>query len=265
MNALEISQSAAIFDAEQAASTEDIDFFVDTAHTLGGPVLDLGCGAGRLAIPLARSGFDVVALDISAPLLNRLSEHLEEESEETAARIRMVQADMRRFALKTAFRTAICSSNTLFLLGSEEAVADALSCARSHLVPGGHIIIDAAAVTDEERAALARYPQGDIPDFDIIDERTGSRYRRTHSIASPITQAAADGHRIRITYRYMDAAGTLCAKRSEDAVLLTPDELLHLLRRQGYDIVDTFGWYDRSSFSIDKRKLIAIARSTERT
>ena len=91
---------AVIADLEQSDESEDVAFFAGMARWIGGPLLELGCGAGRLAIPLARAGADIVAIDISMRMLKGFGGRLAHESPKTRSRIKLVQADMRRFSLK---------------------------------------------------------------------------------------------------------------------------------------------------------------------
>jgi SAM-dependent methyltransferase len=255
--------TAAILEIEQGQSAEDIAFFASNALRTGGPVLDLGCGTGRMAIPIARAGAEVVGLDISASMLTRFDEKLAFESPDTRKRITLVQGDMKRFSLKRQFHCAICSSNTLFLLGSESGVTEALKNVRSHLAPGGTLIVDAAAIDSEIRAALERYPKGDLPDLNLLECSGDYSVRRTHSIEPQNRDGREDPRQFVITYKYFDASDNLCFERREDTVLLTPQELLLLMERLGYKIVELFGWYDRREYKDGERKLIVFAGRKE--
>ncbi len=251
---------AACYDLEQSRNTEDIGFFVEAAKRIGGPVLELGCGTGRLTVPLAHAGLEVTALDISADMLMRLGERMKLEPPKTRRRINLFRADMKRFALKKKFRAAIWSSNTLLLLGSERSIGEALDCVGSHLLPDGRIIIDVAATDVEARSALMSYPGGDIPDL-TLDDASGKRVlKRTHRIEP---RGSNEDRAVSITYKYFDD-GDFRTERREDLLLFTPDELLGLLARHGYEATETFGWYDRRPFSQDARKLIIVARGKNR-
>ncbi len=252
-------------DIEECRDGEDIAFFGEMAHRTGGPLLELGCGAGRLAIPIARSGIPVTALDSSASALERFRRKLEHEPPAIRSRIRLIRADMRRFSLKERFRCAICSSNTLLLLASESAIAEALACVGSHLEPGGIIVIDVAAIDEEMRAALMRYPGETIPDLVFSGESDEHPLMRAHSVKPGSAEARGVGTTpraggISIRYEYFDDRGGLRAQRREDLVLLTPAELLRLLNEQGFEVVEKFGWYDRRPFSESERKLLVAAR-----
>ena len=84
----------------------DIEFYIDQAPSSGGPVLDLGGGTGRVAWPLAEAGFEVTSLDLSAPMLARSEAKRALASPAARARVELVHADLRDFALPTQFGLA---------------------------------------------------------------------------------------------------------------------------------------------------------------
>jgi SAM-dependent methyltransferase len=247
----QVPDCAEAFDLEHGQHDEDISFFITMAHEMGGPLMELGCGTGRLAIPLARSGMEVVGIDISADMLNRFSRSLAHEPAEVRNRIRLIQADMRRFVLNRRFSGVICSSNTLLLLGSEKAIGEALACIRWHLAPGGKILVDDGGT----RAALMKYPREHVPDLAFTEKVWDDSLRRTHSV-----EPLADANAVSVRYRYLDSGG-LRAERREDLVLLLPEELLRLMGEQGYEVLQTFGWYDRRRFCSTERKLLVVAEN----
>ena len=150
----------------------------------------------------------------------------------------------------------------MFLLGSEDAIGDALACAHAHLQPGGVVVVDVASVGPDERAALADYPEGDLPDLELMTDADDRVVRRTHSVM-PRTYNEENNRYLSIAYRYLDASGTVLFERNEEVVLLTPRELLTLFERKGYEITDTFGWYDGRAYSEGERRLIVLARKRE--
>src|SRR5689334_10575272 len=85
---------------------QDIDFFVDAATASRGPVLEVGCGSGRVLIPTARAGIDVVGLDLSPRMLDICRKRLSEEPEAVRSRVRLAQGDMRHFDLEQTFSLA---------------------------------------------------------------------------------------------------------------------------------------------------------------
>ncbi|GAB4337067.1 MAG: class I SAM-dependent methyltransferase [Candidatus Abyssubacteria bacterium] len=232
--------------------TDEAAFFTEMARRCGGPVLDLGCGAGRLAIPMCRAGAEVVGLDVSIAALRSFREKLHAEPRQVRGRVTLVCADMRRFALRREFRLVICSSNTLLLLSSEDAIRHALECVSTHMSSEGRLVVDVAALDEQSRAAFSTYPAGEVSDIES----------RTHRV-----RVSGEEHlgprTLSITYRYSDSSRALCGERTEELLLLTPVELLGLLESRGFEAVERYGWYDRRPFAETGRKLLVVARRRE--
>ncbi len=83
---------------------DDIDFYIQYADELKGNILELGCGTGRITIPLARAEHKVWALDISQPMLDVFAEKLRSESEATFNNLHVLPGDMRDFSFNEKFK-----------------------------------------------------------------------------------------------------------------------------------------------------------------
>jgi SAM-dependent methyltransferase len=134
-------------DLECGGYVEDLELWRELAGD--GPVLDLGCGTGRVALDLAEHGVPVVGLDIDEVLLDELRRRAGELPVET------VRADVRDFDLGRRFPVVLAPMQTVQLLGGAAGRADFLRCAKAHLEPGG---IFAIAVAE------------DIQTFDEVEE-----------------------------------------------------------------------------------------------
>lgn len=113
----------------------DIEWYARLARETGGPILELACGAGRVAVALAEAGWDVVGLDLQPYLLERARARAEERG--LAARTEFLRGDMRAFALGRRFPLVILPYNTLGYLLTDAEVLDCLRCVAGHLAPGG--------------------------------------------------------------------------------------------------------------------------------
>ena len=132
--------SAAIWhDVECGAYEADLALWEELAVETGGPVLDLGCGTGRVALHLARRGHTVVGLDREAELLAALARRAEGLPAEAEL------GDAASFALGARFGLVLAPMQLLQLL-DREGLAGCLRCTREHLRPGA---LAAAAIVDE--------------------------------------------------------------------------------------------------------------------
>lgn len=110
------------------------------AERADGPVLELACGTGRLACELARSGTEVVGLDLTAQMLDLARRHASALPRQARRRLDFVRADMRDFGLGRRFALAIIADNSLRELSSTGDQLACLGCVAGHLVPGGRLL-----------------------------------------------------------------------------------------------------------------------------
>lgn len=138
-----------------ARRTDDVRYYVDLAAASGGPVLEYGCGNGRITLPVARAGVHITGVDLSAPMLGDLREQLGREPREVASRVSLRRGDMRALRLSRRFPLVICPFNAFLHLYTREDVERFLARAGEHLTPRGELVFD---VSMPEPAELARDP-----------------------------------------------------------------------------------------------------------
>ncbi len=105
-------------------------------------VLELGCGAGRVSIPLVRQGSFVVGLEQDRGMLRLAAQKRAQLRQSLREKLALIQGDMRRFALNALFDRIVIPFNSLYCLGGEEPVRECLSCCFAHLKPGGQLAFD---------------------------------------------------------------------------------------------------------------------------
>jgi len=142
-----------------ASRIDDVAYYADLAVRTGGRVLEYGVGNGRVAIPIARHGLEVVGVDHSAPMLADLRARLRAEPPEVQDRVRVVRGDMRRVRLERRFDLVIAAFNTVLHLYARQDVERFLARVRAHLAPGGRFVMDLSvpSVADLARPATRAY------------------------------------------------------------------------------------------------------------
>lgn len=120
----------------------DVAFHVDLARETGGPVLELGCGTGRVVWPLADAGFDVVGLDLSEPMLRRAEAKRADHAEDVGACVRFEAGDMARFDLPERFRFVFSGCRAFMALLTPEDQRACLERVHRHLEPGGMLVLN---------------------------------------------------------------------------------------------------------------------------
>ncbi len=126
-------------------TVHDAPAYIKFAKEFGDPILELGCGTGRLLIPIAKNGFKITGIDSSGEMLAICRSKLEQEEKETQNRATLVKADMRDFNLGEKFKLIFTACNTIFHLLEAEDLRKALRCVHKHLAEDGVFIIDISA------------------------------------------------------------------------------------------------------------------------
>ncbi|HEY5309916.1 MAG TPA: class I SAM-dependent methyltransferase [Casimicrobiaceae bacterium] len=132
---------ARFYDADMARNMpfDDIGFYVRLGTHAAGPVLELGCGNGRILFALLRTGCDVTGIDSSAAMLQEL------RSKATAGGIAAPVAlmDIRDLALPQRFALILCPYSLVTYVTTDRDLARLLHNVREHLQPGGRFVVDA--------------------------------------------------------------------------------------------------------------------------
>ena len=149
--------AAAWHDVECSSYTIDLPLWRELADEQAGPILDIGCGTGRVALDLASRGHQVTGLDSDAELVNELARR----SHERDLRVDAIVADARSFALAARFPLVIAPQQVVQLLGGSSGRSDFLRCGRRALAPGGVL---AVALSDPSEAVPEEEVLPPLPD-----------------------------------------------------------------------------------------------------
>jgi SAM-dependent methyltransferase len=131
---------------------DDVQFYVTLAakNARDGAVLEYGVGNGRVALPIARHGIDVVGVDHSRAMLDDLRARLRAEPPEVRAHVKLRAGDMRSVKLRKRFPLVICPFNAALHLYVREDVERFLARVREHLAPGGLFVCDLSVPVFED-------------------------------------------------------------------------------------------------------------------
>ena len=247
---------ADIYDSVFSYVVNDIPFYVDEAKNADGPVLELGCGTGRVAIPMALSGARVIGIDSSAAMLERARE---KANETDASNLTLVQADIRDFELEEKFSLVVIPFRGFLSLLSVEDELRTLSNIKRHLEPGGKVLMD---IFVPDLNMLVQ--EGDVPYHfqDVIDPATGQRLVIWNQASyDPFSQIMS----IRTTIEKLDDVGYVSSKMYRDFSLryIFRWEMHHLLRACGYDVLALYGDFERGDFDEGSTDMIWVATPTD--
>jgi SAM-dependent methyltransferase len=148
-------RDAQYYDKSYKSRRTDVAFYRALAARDGGPVLEYGCGSGRITVPIAEQGVQIVGVDQASEMLDRFRDRLRKLPPEVAQRIRLVRGDMRATRLKSRFSLVLCTFNTFLHLYDRSDVERFLARVRTHLRRGGRFVFDVSMPSEVE---LARDP-----------------------------------------------------------------------------------------------------------
>ena len=231
---------AALYDGEHRTLSADIDLFLAVLHDarVRGPVLELACGSGRVAVPLALAGHRVTGLDLSRTMLRRARTRRQGLPPEVAVRLRFSQQDMRRFRFRRPFDAAIIAFSSLALLPEPADRLACLQCLAGHLRPRAPLIIDLPNPQDDP---LRQTPRMVTSLFQLP--------RWGHVVEKLVEETAdADRRTTRVRYRYRllpdgGAPPIELAETSFELARIERREVEAMLYAAGFDVVAVTGDY----------------------
>ena len=182
---------ARLYDLDLADDPGDLDLYLALASRTSGPILELGAGTGRLAVPLAAAGHHVTAVDIDPAMLARARRRARDEGPAVVDRLDLVEADM--LALEPsgapAHRLAIIGLNSLFLLADRAAQQGAFLTMARHLAPGGLAVADVWLPDADD---LARFDGRLILEYVRADPETGNLVTKTAAASHDQTSGTVE-------------------------------------------------------------------------
>ena len=165
---------ARIYDPWSRSVTEDVGFYVDQALAIGGPVVELAVGTGRIAIPIAQAGIDVIGVDASPGMLAVAQAAAEEAG--VADRIDLRLGDLREPPVNERVPLVICPFRSLLHMETEAEKLRALGAARNLLADEGRFVFDVFAPSREDiEETDGRWLEREPGIFERADWDEGSR------------------------------------------------------------------------------------------
>jgi SAM-dependent methyltransferase len=210
---------ARIYDPWSRSVVEDVPFYVYEAVRAGGPVLELGVGTGRIAVPIAAAGIEVVGVDLSAGML----EVARERAELAGVRVDLRHGDMREPPVDRTFPLVICPFRSLLHMETDADRRTALRAIAARLEPTGRFVFDVFT-----------------PGADDIAETHGRWLER-----EPGIWERADWHEESRTLILRLRSGEV-AETEMSLAWLSVAEWKELLREEGFVVDAVYGWFDRS-------------------
>ena len=233
----------------------DLPFYRDLAERADGAILELACGTGRVALPLAQAGHEVMGVDSSPYMLAIARRKLRALPVHVARRVQLVQGDMRWFELDREFNLAIVATKSFGYLLEDDDQLRALAAIRAHLRSGGILVLDLLNPSPQWAARATGLPVQDLfqesPDGElaisrsewVVDTDEARRIRVTRSVYEIRRRGTTEFRTVEWPFRYIDR------QQAEE-----------LLAAAGFSLTQVFGGYAREPYEADSPALLTVAR-----
>ncbi len=237
-----------LYNEQYQSYRDDLRFYADLAQDYGAPVLELGAGTARVSMHLAKVGFKVKGLELSAEMIRSAHERIKEAK--LSSLIDMQEADMRKFNLSETFSLIIAPFNALMHLYSLKDQDAALRCVKQHLKPDGVFAFDLynpQFVHLEQLTKVDEWAQLGGTQTELFLYQSHDQDKQILSSTYYLDELQEDGFLKRkiatLKQRYYHRF-----------------ELERALQQAGFEHLRFFGDFDRSPYSADAPHLIVLAK-----
>ncbi|HYT22084.1 MAG TPA: class I SAM-dependent methyltransferase [Candidatus Polarisedimenticolia bacterium] len=236
---------------------QDVAFYRNAVRDFGDPVLELGCGTGRITMALAEAGKRITGLDLSGRMLERAVKKRAALHVEARERVHFVQGDMARFDLGEKFRLVIIPFRPFQHLLEVRQQMDCLECVRKHLAPGGRLVLDVFQTDAERMHDPVHMREVPLTEYETAD---GRRVRIAERVAAFHRAEQRNDVEMIFSIKHRDG-------RQERLVFAWPlryffrYEVEHLLARCGFKVMALYGDFDRSPIRDDSPEMILVAEA----
>lgn len=243
---------AEIYDVEQNF-TDDIEYYLRMASRFGDPILELGAGTGRLLIPLAKKGYQVVGLEKSPSMVDIFLRKIDSLEDRIQKRISVIEGDMSEFNLDKKFSFIFMAYNTLNHLRRDQ-VLECFRCVKKHLAPHGVFMLN-----------------NDIPSLEDMKGSSGKtvRYEHYHPYRESVVETTFTSH---YDLENLEEKDVIVVKEIEEnrvvrqevckqrLSIFFPCHVRNYLQDSGMKIISEYGCLSEEPLGPDSREMVFLAR-----
>jgi SAM-dependent methyltransferase len=248
---------ARYYEAENQAFTDDLGLYTDLAAEYGGPVLEVGSGTGRVLFHLAQAGYEVLGVDVSAPML-AVAERKLKTLPHLQNKIRLVQADILSYQDSQKYPLILLSYNALMHFPEADQQVHLLQTLGALLSPGGAIVID---LPNAGEAYAAEDIGGIVLERVFVEPVSGNLVMQ-----QSVSQINRAEQRLKVTWIYDEIGPDRGVKRHLEGLELRyifPAELGLLLQLSGLAALEWYGDYEQGPFVDGCNRMIVVAGAAD--
>jgi 2-polyprenyl-3-methyl-5-hydroxy-6-metoxy-1,4-benzoquinol methylase len=245
---------ARYYDAENSDKTDDLAMYTDLAAEYGSPILDIGCGTGRVMLHLAQEGYEVHGIDRDAAMLQR-AQHKREALPHLKDKLTFYQGDVLQHDLSQHFKLVLLTYNMLTHFHEQEQQIALLKRLRKLVEKQGLLVIDVPnagnvfASEDTDAVTLER-TFTDPESGHLVMQQSVSTLDRAEQL-------------LHVTWIYDEVTADGTLKRTFVPVVFRYyflSEISLLLKLTGFEVESVWGDYDGSEYGDGSERLVVLAK-----
>jgi SAM-dependent methyltransferase len=250
-------ETANLYDYDvRSTAKDDIPFYLEYAKKANGDILELGCGTGRLTIPLAKENLNIWGLDLSEPMLEIIKSKIENLPDKYKKNIHISHQNMASFKLENKFGMIFIPFRTFQSLTSSEEQRSCLKAVYEHLNDDGLFIVNVFKPNDKidrswiNKEEVKNWETVDaIKDLKIVRKEIRDDIDVENQIIFPVL------------YYYVTDKNGITKKYTENLSLkfYYEDQIKTLLENNGFEIMEEFGYYNKIPIK-DGKEIILVCR-----
>ncbi|MGM9951662.1 MAG: class I SAM-dependent DNA methyltransferase, partial [Lysinibacillus sp.] len=244
---LEKYEDPAGYDALYNDYVEDLAYIEEAASGMNGPVIELACGTGRLAIPMAKRGYRVVGVDIHEGMLALARQKAEQAKLDMAFH----RQDCTELDLDMKAPLIYMTGNSFQHFLTNDSQNALFESVKRHLQPHGHFIFDTRNPILSELAEVYEHTT------QKLDGSAAVRMERETEVYNPVTQIL---HCTTVIETVEEGELAHVEKSSISLRYTYPQELLRLMEMHGFELVSLFGNWKKAAFTKDSTSMVVHCR-----
>ena len=206
-------------------------------------ILDVGCGPGRIAIPLAKRGYRLTGLDFSGDLLKSAGQ----KATRADLEIEWIQGDMRRIGVRNRFDAAISIFTSFGYFADQEGDLQTLLSVRQALKKNGKLVLDLENPAQVLKLIKAQAGQ---PDLSLLDKRGGQ--------VESLTEYDELTRRVTINLKLKPGSELETRHIQASHHLYNLPEITELMEKAGLQVRAVFGDFDLNQFSRNSERMVIL-------
>jgi len=252
----EFDEIAALYDVMYSDRRDDLAMYLGFVKEFGGPVLECGCGTGRILFTIAETGVEIWGIDSSEKMLNLAWKKLQNLSPKVKQNICLSQQDMRHIQLDRLFKLCIVPFRAFLHLLTADDQNKALNLIHTHLEKDGHLIIDIFAPRHDLLAKETTTVRFDKK----VNSETGQKFNLTDKVSYE-----HDKQLLHVERHYEGISDEDLANRKVMPFTLRyifRYEMQALLEKNGFQVNEVFGQFDKRPYDYKSGEMIFVAQKS---